>query len=326
MGLSSEQVAELTKRINGRLDEWEFPEDFVISTHLPRGLVRLVHDEIAAWEAEQDEEVLGEYTNARAAAYEKGFERGYAEAERVAMPVQVSPDPDALQDVYHFAFERDKAAHRFSGPEAHAPVDDTPRLVTNSAPEPAVAEPHENGSPKSDEKLTTALEPHSNGHLPALPDPDIARERLAQAVAVGNNGQHNLVAVLKTPRTLAEVDAEVASVWGDDDPADDDTDDAPAKRVRPNGKRTPRPRPTGYATKHAKPQRTMQPDLAQLVAEVQRQAMAGVMPSQAQFDDAKPATWPLVSGLCQRLGVSWDDLRLKAGLKPREPQAKLRAG
>ena len=52
--LTSEQLADLTDRINGRLGEWGFPRDHTgIIDRLPRGVVRLVYDAIKEWEGEE---------------------------------------------------------------------------------------------------------------------------------------------------------------------------------------------------------------------------------------------------------------------------------
>lgn len=240
----------------------------------------------------------------------------------------------------------------------------------------ALSEPEPEAPPKSDvrservadPKLATALELPSNGHAPALsaqaaatlgpehtvvtpldkpigrardplPDPDVARLRLAKAVAEAG-AVERLASALKAPRTLAEVDAEldaqVASVWGDDTDDDDDANNVQPKRVRDfkqeresRGEYKRKPSP-------AKPmasKRTMQPDRDQLIKELKRQSMGGVAPSQTFFDSAKPATWGTAQAQCRRLGASWMELVREAGLKPsptgaaaHQPQAMLRAG
>ena len=62
-----------------------------------------------------------------------------------------------------------------------------------------------------------------------------------------------------------------------------------------------------------------QPTLKELVAELQRQAMAGVMPTIAQFDRAKPANWGSAGAQCQRHNMSWTQLAEEAELKARKP-------
>lgn len=70
------------------------------------------------------------------------------------------------------------------------------------------------------------------------------------------------------------------------------------------------------------PKSTGQPTLEEFVAELKRQGMAGVMPTQSVFDLAKPATWGRASSQCTRLGISWEALAEMAELKqnPRGPQ------
>lgn len=57
------------------------------------------------------------------------------------------------------------------------------------------------------------------------------------------------------------------------------------------------------------------PTYRQAVAELQRIAMGGVMPSPDRFDYAKPAHWPRAAQLCDQFGVTWADLADAAGLQ-----------
>lgn len=54
---------------------------------------------------------------------------------------------------------------------------------------------------------------------------------------------------------------------------------------------------------------------AQLLAEIRRIAMAGVMPTPARFDYAKPTTWATADEFCARFATSWQELGSEAGLK-----------
>lgn len=115
---------------------------------------------------------------------------------------------------------------------------------------------------------------------PALPEPDVAREQLATALAEANGDGGNIVSLInRKPRTLAEVD-----------------------RGKPKG------RPKGRRG-------NVLPTVDELVAEVKRQAMGGVMPTLAQFNQSKPGNWATATAHLQRLGISWDQLRRRAGLK-----------
>lgn len=60
------------------------------------------------------------------------------------------------------------------------------------------------------------------------------------------------------------------------------------------------------------------PTLEQIIRQLQSQAMGAVMPSMAQFDESKPANWASAAAQMQRLNLSWEQLREKANLKPRE--------
>lgn len=58
------------------------------------------------------------------------------------------------------------------------------------------------------------------------------------------------------------------------------------------------------------------PTREELVAEVKRQAMGGVMPTMATFDKSRPANWATAAAHLLRLKLGWDDLRVLAELKP----------
>jgi hypothetical protein len=53
----------------------------------------------------------------------------------------------------------------------------------------------------------------------------------------------------------------------------------------------------------------------QFVAELQRQAMGGRMPSMRVFDYAKPTTWPTADECCAHFALSWEELAEEAGLQ-----------
>jgi hypothetical protein len=66
---------------------------------------------------------------------------------------------------------------------------------------------------------------------------------------------------------------------------------------------------------HAEPRRSVVPTRAQVVAEVQRQAMGGVMPKAKVFNFAKPALWPTAAEILIELGMTWAELADEAGLR-----------
>jgi hypothetical protein len=55
--------------------------------------------------------------------------------------------------------------------------------------------------------------------------------------------------------------------------------------------------------------------LADFVREIQRISMAGVMPSMAVYNMAKPVTWPTALEFCQRFEMDWYDMTEEAGLR-----------
>jgi hypothetical protein len=62
---------------------------------------------------------------------------------------------------------------------------------------------------------------------------------------------------------------------------------------------------------------TVLPTLQEVVAELRRTAMAGVMPTMAQFAEARPATWATAQAHALRLNMTWPQLAAEAGLNPR---------
>lgn len=72
-----------------------------------------------------------------------------------------------------------------------------------------------------------------------------------------------------------------------------------------------------WSAKSGKPSPSHMPTREQLIAEVRRQAMGGVMPTQAVFNDAKPAIWATASAHMVRLNLTWEELAAEAGLKPK---------
>ena len=59
------------------------------------------------------------------------------------------------------------------------------------------------------------------------------------------------------------------------------------------------------------------PTLSELVAFVQANAMAGMMPSKVTFDSVRPKSWATASEQTRRLGVAWSDIAYEAGLRMR---------
>lgn len=215
--------------------------------------------------------------------------------------------------------------------------------------------------PKSDEKLTS-VESTAEPTAPAvprlrtqevkpLPDPDVARDKLAHALASGSNGGLSSASISR-PRTLdegdrekaaraAEIDAVVASLQ-----AMAVNGEMPtvarweAERVgnlpswktlarvhglawvdlaRKAGLRYARQGSLEDEVKAAREKAAEKGherlvSYEMLVAEIKRIAMGNAMPTQAQFDQSKPATWPTANALMARLETSWADLAEVLGL------------
>lgn len=107
------------------------------------------------------------------------------------------------------------------------------------------------------------------------PDPDIAREKVAHAIAQGSGA---LVEAIRKPRTLAEVDE--------------------AEQAKGRGG-------------------NVLPTLEQILKELRRISMGGVMPSMSQFNDARPANWATAQAQTMRLDTSWGQLAKLAELRLR---------
>lgn len=278
--LTTDQLTELTRRINERLGEFG---DRIFDPLAP-GVVRLTYGIIAEW-------------------HEESLSPHKSDGE----------DNELLTIAYGFGFERGKAAAKPS---------DTERLFTMSAP---VVEPTRTDEVDDDadpiptpldglQVLSSAVGPATNGN---------GHHLSAQAVAV--LGPEHPVITPRVPHKPEKGDAldfdadDLDNDYLDDD---EDGDELPAKRVRPNGKRIPRRRAMGYeqAQQVKPPSGTHLPTLDQLIAEVKRQAMAGTMPTMAAFNMAKPATWSTAAAHLVRLGLTWSDLAEKASLVLKRPQ------
>ena len=55
----------------------------------------------------------------------------------------------------------------------------------------------------------------------------------------------------------------------------------------------------------------------QLLQEVRRISMGGVMCTEQQFNLAKPTVWPNGEELCRRFDIAWGELAIELGLKVR---------
>lgn len=237
------------------------------------------------------------------------FKTSDEEAARQAVPVtdepQGDPPPDddelvAAATEHQAALDEDPRTRLINPPaDPHAPgywESTAIGIVFHPDPPPKSDEKSTaaDAPPKSDEKLTGEESP-AEPVAPAVPrqrtqevkppDPDVARAKIAHALAAGSNG--TLATAINRPRTLAEVD---------DADKDDAADDVGGKRGRP--------------PKFVVPKR------AQVIAQLKQIAMGGVMPKQPAYDMAKPANWPTARDSCIHLEASWRELADEAGLDP----------
>lgn len=124
-----------------------------------------------------------------------------------------------------------------------------------------------------------------HAHEPAAP-PKTEKKLTSEEVPETSHARSHdeKVTGARLPRTLAEVDAETQ---------------------------------TNGASKY------YMPTLQELIAEVQRQAMGGVMPTIAAFDMARPGNWATAAAHLTRFNLTWIDLAKEAGLKLTPRQAKV---
>lgn len=396
--LTAEQLDLLTRRINRRLAEFEAG----LPT-LPAGIVRVAHDVIDEWWNELDTDspapkpdTVDDALAARGIlqdAYHAGYSRGKAAAN--------PPAPDTTRLVTNSAPESPpKTEEKLTKPEspadalaAHWP--DMPDLegvdrfaehpVTGAEPAPSNGNGHarpdapavpRRGTAKPAANHPWVTAPTLDGRTPPrslaqarppLPDPNIAREQLAHALAIGSNG--SLAAALTRPahdvaeEEDAEERAEKAASVREQATRRDQARQAELQAIlvalqkmavdgqMPKIEEWNEERPNGlpsaetllrrydmdswgdlakraglaYFGKGHPPHRARRiqnmnghPLVGRdaFLAELRRQAMGGVAPSQSAFNLAKPAVWPTASAFCQRLETSWADLAVEAGLTP----------
>lgn len=65
------------------------------------------------------------------------------------------------------------------------------------------------------------------------------------------------------------------------------------------------------------PRRPHSPTPAQLLAEIQRIAMGGVMPTADRYDYARSRSFPPADRVCQLLGIGWEAIAAELGLRMR---------
>lgn len=296
MSITNEQLAELTERINSRLDEF----DVVSMPTLSKGVIRLVHEVIWEWLDDQPtpERVapVEEYTLTD--GYHFGYQRGReamrrellprhqsgtgdeAEDKRLVTNSEPDYDPDPDGSIADAAYR--EAVEELVGKDAIDAFDNPnplgyPPISEQAAATAAVAAHDANGGGNSPEHVVvTPLVPRRS----AVPSPNEARDNVAAMVAAGG------AAFDYTPRPRGD-----------------------KPRGRPAGHNAPKALPAGKRG-------NVLPTRQEFVAEVRRQAMGGTVPPIKAFDAARPKTWATAWAHLQRLKMSWSEVVAEAGLKP----------
>lgn len=348
--VTDERLQDLVCLVNNRLREFG-PDTFPL---LSWGVVRLMLGAVREWDEAQDVQVVHGPTGAAIAS--EGIVRlggdGYGsflnDGERIKFRITPSDD-EANADRYYRGFNdgvefvqsgewqaaRDRAGelamttpelpdtYPDGAPRARLDADDLDRQWERDCEEEAialeaqaieedrlykeaveelvgsetVAEFLGNDQPKDAAGMPAPFKPVGPGRVP---DPDVARENVAMMLANGSGGA--LVQAIAKPRTLEEVDA-----------------DRKRDYKREYELRAKRKSPSKHdRSSHQAVGRNgnVLPTLDEVIAEIKRQAMAGVAPSMSQFNDARPANWATVNSQMQRFDMTWHQLIERAGLKP----------
>lgn len=298
--LSSEQLAELTARFNARL--LEFGEK-MFDEQTP-GVVRLFYDEVERWQIEQDEEVVEDYANARAAAYERGYEAGLAAragdgaADNHRWFESTTPDGKTfrIKGDPSMSPETERALGAMSAGVTE--TDDDPTELADAWPNlpdlhkwnrsgehPVMSE---NAPPKSDEKLTKP--PQMISRMPVV-DTGMVHEpatapTLSPQAAATLGPEHTTVTPLQagpgatraTRGALAEVDAE----------------EIKSARVSSDERAA---------------------HLRDFLVEIQAMSTDGRMPSITEWEARKPTGALTAQGIMGRHGLTWSQLADYAKLK-----------
>lgn len=317
--LTAEQVRELTERINGRLAEFN-TESAPIFDQVSAGVVRLVHDVI--------EEMW--------------------DVDGVSVEVEIDPerhiDDDAYMGIWNAGYQRGREAMRAELgmlEKAGGWVGQEPETILMSdfggatlrVPSP----------PTDPDQIRADIRDHTA--YPSLDNAPNGKDVFAGVHPVAGVTEAEPLP-LPEPMPLPEPVTFPAGPLGDYPPGDDPSYQAtPVSRIKlrepvthGNGHTelspdatatlgpehtvvTPivprRPRTLAEADADARAERTRAKDVTrdELITELQRQAMAGTMPTQPAFDLAKPATWPMSQMLLKTLDTTWAELAEAAGLR-----------
>lgn len=296
---TNDEIRELTERVNARLAEWEFPPG-VGFLQFSRGHVRLIADVLDTWADEQDDEgPVEEYVEARRQAYNAGYEA----AKREMLAPEMSPAREEAEDKRDAAqFQKRVLANVANGRPAFADTGDL--LGEQTAQEwqalSGVAMEALEADRQASAPVREALEQLVHGNTP-LAEPEPVPELSAQAAAT-LGPEHTLVTPL-IPRRAAPVAQALATGVFDLTP------------------RTPKQmaaHKVTTVTEHLAATKGKKgkdlPSKEEIIAHLQKIAMANVMPGIVAFDATRPGNWATAQAQMLRLGVSWKQLASKAGL------------
>jgi hypothetical protein len=213
-----------------------------------------------------------------------------------------SIDTYALSDAYHFGFERGKEAMRREL-DVDNSGDSSSRLVTNSAPEPRPEDSWDGDvSPDHPDAKWRDLMRDLDVAIAAAPREDPPK--------VHPEGSRKLTSTPPPigPNRLPDPDQARANIAN-----------ALAAVNEGNGNHafdfTPSPRLRGHNAPKGRGGHVL-PTRDEVVAFLRKMAMGNTMPTMEQFNTVRPGNWATVQAHILRLGVSWDELRLEAGLAP----------
>lgn len=343
--LTSEQLADLTELVNARIDEWESTVNVINGNELSRGLVRLLHDVIVEWWEEDkvacppgDEKSAAAWPKLAApavgnpmmdgfhAGYMMGFERGKDGPSDDEVAVEIAEHESTISVAKPLANGSRNGVEKYSS---------TPVTRNDSAGHRGRIPPTPEETDYEWQQVMDALRAMAvGGNMPTILRWDNEKPshlrvgyQLLQKFGLSSWIELANLAGLRTggrgrqgKQDEEEGDEEEEDDLKEDEEEEDDdhADDTKPKRKRPNGKHTPRRRLMGYEQAQTLPsgrRGNVLPTLDDLIARVKWTAMGGVMPTQAAFNDAKPASWATATAHLTRLGISWAELAELAGLK-----------
>jgi hypothetical protein len=257
-------------------------------------------------------------------------------------PVSGEPEPPAPAQ---FIAEQmptitQELAEKYSEPEPPALIEPLPEpvkvpvvspAVPRRAPDPDTRGQFQLGRPVNETErgdqmaqiIAALREMAVDGRMPAILEWDDRRPKhlpgwgsIAKRHKLGSWKQLAAKAGLAYGPTVAAVDDDT-----DDEDADEDGEGKPSRKRSVardrqlemlKKQRAAAARMREKAAKHDAARLVTRDDL---IAELRRQAMAGVMPSQSQFNMAKPQVWPTATALVVRLHTTWEELASEAGLR-----------